>query len=150
MANPSIYEPQAAGVGSDDATPRNTLALRDVAYVIEAEPYVYDVTAAANPQKFAAMLERRVARGQHYHMPCLGCREFACSVSPPDSAERPIAESRELGLMLYDIIFRDNGRANKAAFFQARLANGVMNTDPNTALSDHSLREEVLECSSRR
>src|SRR5437762_2511972 len=36
MEDPRTYEPQSAGAGSEDATPRNTMALRDVAYVIEA------------------------------------------------------------------------------------------------------------------
>jgi len=150
MQDPASYEPQAAGAGSGEATPRNTLALRNVAYVVDAEPYVPESTGDHNPQKYAAMLERRVARGQHYHAPSLGCREFACAVSPPDASEQPIDESRELGLMLYDIAFRDQGRGNRPVFFEARLDGGVLVTDPEVALPDPALRAEVLACSSTR
>ncbi len=150
MQDPTTYTPQPAGAGSDDATPRNTLALRDVAYVIEAEPLVYAPSPENTPQKYAAMLERRVAKGQHFHAPSLGCREFACAVSPPHAAEQPVPDSRDLGVMLYDVIFRDRGRANRAAFFEARLDAGVLHTDPAVALPDPALRTEVLACSSTR
>jgi CRISPR-associated protein Cas5d len=150
MQDPSSYEPQPAGAGSRDATPRNTLALRDVAYVIEAEPLVYEPAGDHIPQKYAAMLERRIARGQYHHAPSLGCREFVCAVSPPDPSEQPIEDSRELGLMLYDIAFRDGGRGNRAVFFRAALDAGVVITDPDVVLPDPTLRSEVLACSSTR
>src|ERR1700693_4800464 len=39
---PDTFAPASAGVGADtDATPRNSLVLRDVAYLIDAYPHVY-------------------------------------------------------------------------------------------------------------
>jgi hypothetical protein len=54
----------------------------------------------------------------------------------------------EIGRMLYDIAFLPEG--NRAAFFEARLENGVMETRPEMVLADEGRRQEVLECSYRR
>lgn len=145
MKDPVTYRAQAAGAGSDEATPRNTLALRDVAYVIEAEPKVFEANAENHPTKYMAMFNRRVEKGQCFHRPYFGCREFTCDFTPPDPTERPWPETRDLGLMLYDIAFR--GEGNRAHFFLARLEAGVLDADPARVLPDWG---EVLGCSSRR
>lgn len=147
MADPAKYEPQAAGAGSDAATPRGTLALRDVAYCIEASPLVFEPSAEDTPEKYASMFERRVERGQCFHRPYLGCREFACHFEPPRTGEKPVEETRDLGLMLYDIVFRKG--ANRPLFFRAQLDHGVLATSPAQVL-DAAQREEVLACSSKR
>lgn len=149
MRDPCTYRPQPAGAGSDDATPRNTLALRDVAYVIEAEPRVHAPTKENVPTKYVAMFNRRVERGQCFHRPYLGCREFACFFSSPDTSECPQEETRDLGLMLYDVVFTADNRANKPVFFHARLDHGVIDTAPERVLPDAPQREEVLACSFR-
>jgi len=150
MADPASYHPQPAGAGSTDATPRNTVALRDVAYIIEAEPLIYDQSGDNTPMKYIAMFNRRVAKGRCHHRPSLGCREFAARFEPPSGDEQPIDETRDLGLMLYDIIFRPDGDGHSPVFFQARLEGGVLDTRPETALPDPAVREEVLACSYRR
>ncbi len=145
IERPSTFEPQAAGAGSNDATPRNTLALRDVSYVIEAYPRVFQPTAEDHATKYVAMFNRRVEKGQCFCRPALGCREFAAHFEPPSPADRPIPDSLDLGWMLYDIVFRPEG--NRAVFFQARLDHGVLDTAPASAIPDAKLREEVLACS---
>jgi len=150
MADPTTYEPRAAGAGSDDATPRNTLALRNVGYIIEAYPHVYAPTAEDTPIKYQAMFNRRVEKGQCFHRPALGCREFAAHFEHPGIEDRPIAESRELGWMLYDVVFRDHGAANRPVFFKAALDAGVMVTDPAVVLTDAAQKEEVMACSYKR
>lgn len=150
MRNPAIYKPQPAGAGSEDATPRNTLALRDVSYVIEAEPVVFDKSGVNTPVKYVEMLHRRVSKGQCHSVPSLGCREFVARFEPVEAGDRPIEETRDLGLMLYDIIFDPEGRNNRAVFFHAKLENGVLNTMAHTVISDDQLRKEVLSCSYRR
>ncbi len=149
MSNPSFYTPQPAGAGSEDATPRNTLALRDVAYIIEAEPIVFNTSGDNTPEKYVAMLNRRVEKGQCYHHPCLGCREFVADFEMPTPEERPIAESRDLGMMLYDIIFDAEGKNNQPVFFSATIENGVLETRADQVLQDERLRKEVLSCSYR-
>jgi CRISPR-associated protein Cas5d len=150
MSDPDSYQPLAAGAGEDtDGTPRNTLALRDVSYIIEAFPHVYQPTVEDTPTKYMAMFNRRVEKGQCFHRPALGCREFAASFELPDESQ-PIPDSIPIGLMLYDIIFRDRGENNRAIFFQAAIENGVLDTHPDHAIPDEGIRKELLACSSKR
>lgn len=149
MADPSEYRPLAAGAGADtEGTPRNSLLLRDVAYIVEAYPVVFNTSGDNTPAKYVAMMQRRVEKGQCYHRPALGCREFAAHFSPPDEDDRPLPISEDLGRMLYDVAFLPEG--NRAAFFDARLKNGVMDTRPEVVLKDEARRKEILQCSYRR
>lgn len=149
MRDASTFEPLVAGAGNGtDGTPRNTTLLRDVAYWIDAYPHVFDTSGDNTPVKYIEMLRRRVERGQCFQRPYLGCREFAADFGPPREEDQPIPDSMEIGRMLYDIAFLPEG--NRAAFFEARLQNGVMETTPEIVLADEDRRQEVLECSYRR
>ena len=57
-----------------------THLLRDVRYVIEAHFDILPEKAAPedNAGKFQDIAKRRIRRGQFYHQPCFGCREFPC------------------------------------------------------------------------
>jgi CRISPR-associated protein Cas5d len=148
MNDPSLFEPLVAGAGAGtDGTPRNTLLLRDVAYLIEAYPIVFDTRGDNTPQKYSSMLMRRAAKGQCYQQPSLGCREFAARFEPADGAEKPVPVNEDLGRMLYDIVFRPEG--NRPVFFSARLENGWLDTRPEVVLAEAAQREEVLKCSYR-
>jgi len=144
-ADPSGYKPPLiAGSGlNTDGTPRNSTLLRDVAYEVEAYPIVFDPSGDNTPAKFVAMMRRRVERGQCFHRPALGCREFAAEFSLSDESEAPISVSMDFGRMLYDIAFLPGG--NRAVFFHARLVNGVMDTRPENVL-DSGRRDELLCC----
>ena len=113
----------------EDRAQRNTVALRDVDYVIEAHFSMTDRAGPAdNVAKFVDMFRRRVSRGQHWHQPYLGCREFAADVSSADDAPPPIALTRSFGTMLLDI---DYGAVrNRPIFFEAKLNAGVMEVPP--------------------
>lgn len=147
MADAASYTPMSAGAGSEEGTPRNTLALRDVAYIIEAEPIVFNTSGDNSPTKYAEMFKRRVERGQCFTQPYFGCREFAARFEPPASDDRPIDESCELGLMLYDVVLDPVQGTYRPVFFQARMEHGVIDTDASTALPDEAVRKEVLACS---
>ena len=170
MHDTATFQPLIAGAGNGtDGTPRNTTLLRDVAYWIDAYPHVFEVkdmrrdaeriakaesgeaeleaSADNTPGKYLAMLERRVRKGQCYQRPYLGCREFAADFGPAREEDQPISDSMEIGRMLYDIAFLADG--NRAAFFEARLENGVMETRPEMVLSEEGRRREVLSCSYR-
>jgi len=84
-----------------------------------------------NPGKYNAMFERRASKGQCFNQPYLGCREFSCEfrlVSDPLSealAKPTIADTRDLGFMLYDLDFTDE-QDPKPAFFRPTMKNGVI------------------------
>jgi CRISPR-associated protein Cas5d len=122
-----------AGLGlavDDDRQQRATIALYDVAYVIEAH---FEMTAKAGPDdsptKHIEMFKRRAAKGQCFQQPCFGCREFAASFElvdgdMPASTLPPEELNRDLGWMLYDIDFK--GGEHRPMFFRGRLENGVL------------------------
>lgn len=115
----------------EDRAQRNTVALSEVDYVIEA---YFTMTDRAGPDdnmtKFVEMFDRRVEKGQHFHQPYFGCREFVADVLPADGAPPPpFVEPRDLGLMLWDIRFSAEG--NMPVFFSARLENGVLEVPAN-------------------
>ncbi|WP_044301177.1 type I-C CRISPR-associated protein Cas5c [Rhodopirellula sallentina] len=109
----------------EDRAQRNTIALRDVAYEIEAS---FEMTKRAGPgekpQKFVEMFSRRLEKGQHFHQPYLGCRECIADVEPAEADCEPIAEDRDLGLMLYDIDF--SRPARRPLFYHAVMKQGVI------------------------
>lgn len=115
---------------SEDIQQRAALLLRDVKYVIEAH---FDMTDRAapedNPGKFQDILKRRIQRGQFYHQPCFGCREFPaqfklCEALPPCPEE--LKGERDLGYMLWDMDYSDPENISPL-FFRAKLADGVLN-----------------------
>jgi len=149
MQDPATFEPLAAGAGSSEVTQRNTLALRNVAYIIEAYAHVFNPSTDNHSTKYMAMFNRRVEKGQCFHRPALGCREFAADFEPVTSADVPLEGLNiDMGRMVYDIIFRSD--LNRAVFFEARVRNGSVDTRPESAIPDATLRQEVLACSSRR
>ena len=113
----------------DDIQQRAALLLRDVHYVIEAH---FDMTPQAapgdNPGKFQDILKRRIHRGQFYHQPCFGCREFPahfapCQDIPPCPEE--LRGERDLGYMLWDMDYADPENITPL-FFRAKLVDGVL------------------------
>ncbi|MDX9800251.1 MAG: type I-C CRISPR-associated protein Cas5c [Spirochaetia bacterium] len=86
-----------------------------------------------NESKYAAMFERRAKKGQCFHRPYLGCREFACDfklVNNSDLLSLPIEKTDELGWMLYDMDFT-NPEDPVPQFFRARIEKGIVITDRN-------------------
>lgn len=74
------------------------------------------------------MFERRAKKGQCFHRPYLGCREFACDfrlVNDTNEQVDPIAETRELGWMLYDMNF-ENPADPQPLFFKVKIDNGIV------------------------
>ncbi len=105
---------------------RHTLALRDVAYIVRAQLALQD-GVDDDIAKYRAQFRRRVARGQCFATPYLGCREFSAAFGEPGPEDKPIAQSEDLGLMLLDIEYAadDSGRGTPR-FFSASLEGGVL------------------------
>lgn len=113
----------------DRRVQRAALVLRNVAYVIEAH---FEMTDKAGPDdnegKHSDIFRRRALKGECFHQPCLGCREFPAYFSLLEAGDTPksaLAEDtpRDLGLMLYDIDFK-NGM--QPLFYRPRLERGVI------------------------
>ena len=82
-----------------------------------------------NVRKFEEMFNRRLEKGQSFHQPYLGCREFAASFEPaPESWQVPegLHGEKDLGIMLLDLEFSDRYGCKPASprFFPARLVDG--------------------------
>lgn len=111
---------------SADRAQRHTLALRDVAYLLRADVVVRP--GVGEPAaKYRDQFRRRVVRGQCFSRPYLGCREFAADFSEPTGSEHPIDRTEDLGLMLLDLDYEQNGSGRGTPrFFEARLESGVV------------------------
>lgn len=107
-------------------TQRSSLILEDVKYrfwarfeYIESQNRVYasspkkaieesdERERGESPDKYYAIFLRRASRGQCFHQPYLGCREFSCSFELVDPESNPAQsnvgeEYRDLGIMVYD------------------------------------------------
>ncbi len=119
-------EPTGAYYCNDDHTQRNTLALRNVEYLVKADVELKS-DCREQSAKYRDQFRRRVARGQYFHHPYLGCREFAASFSEPDGSERAIDMTEDLGRMLFDLDYSDpKSDVRTPTFFNARLEQGVL------------------------
>lgn len=134
----------------DNRQQRASTILKDVAYVIDAHiDIMEEIEGVCSVAKHLEMFKRRAEKGQCFHSPCLGNREFPAMFSLIRSeAERPCCElpedqlNRSFGLMLHDIVYTDDKRGNiicghtgkkqtaTPRFFFAQLKNGVLYVPP--------------------
>lgn len=125
----------------DQRQQRAATVLAKVAYVIEAR---FELTAKADSSDTAGkhldMFNRRARKGQCFHQPCLGTREFAARfdlIEPDTPLPRPAEDDRtpnlgfgtprDLGFMLWDI---DHGGDRSSMLFRASLSDGVLRVPP--------------------
>lgn len=114
----------------DDRQQRAATILRDVAYVILAH---FELTNKAGAEdsvgKHLDIFNRRARRGQCFHMPCLGTREFAASfalLQQDDATPVPhpiLSGEKDLGWMLHDIDFSTGMTPH---FFRACMVDGYI------------------------
>jgi len=110
-----------------DNTQRNTIALKDVNYIIRANVFVKkEKYGDIHPAKFRDQFRRRVQRGECYMRPYLGCREFAAHFSPAPEEYCSIDLTEDLGRMLFDLDYRSSNKRALPKFFQARIENGKL------------------------
>lgn len=117
-----------------DRQQRAATVLRDVAYVIEAHFELTDKADASDSVgKHLDIFNRRARKGQCFHTPCLGVREFPASFQllEPGIAEPVVDETlkgeRDLGWMLHDIDFADDMTPH---FFRAQMRDGLIEVPP--------------------
>ncbi|MBQ5937781.1 MAG: type I-C CRISPR-associated protein Cas5 [Bacteroidaceae bacterium] len=134
---------------------KNSLLLQDVRYRLwaklqfipqgkrktQADSFGNEGHNDENPAKYNAMFERRASKGQCFNQPYLGTREFAATfrlINPEaDTLDAPVSESRDLGIMLYDMDFEADLKNPPAMFYRAKMENGVIIVPPKDS-------EEIL------
>lgn len=119
---------------------RASLLLRDVAYIIEAHFELLDKAEAEG--KHLEMFNRRARKGQYFHHPYFGTREFPANFTLIESAEAvpacelaPSDRDKDFGFMLHDIEFDQDPatkkvRATTPRFFRAEMKDGVIEVPP--------------------
>lgn len=114
---------------SNDIQQRAATVLRDVRYVIDAHFELTEKAASSdNEGKFCDIMRRRMEKGQCYHQPCFGTREFPAQFRKWEGQKIPTIDQdkeTDLGLMLYDMDY-SNPASITPMFFRARLVDGIL------------------------
>lgn len=118
---------------------RNSVVLRDVAYIIEASIYQNQVSEKNRPEKYIGrkgidadhdgIFIRRVKKGQCWRRPYLGVREFSAEFMEPNGTEQPIQETIPIGSMLFDIFYDEKGKPEPLFFHEVAIRSGVLNCE---------------------
>lgn len=138
---PSLNVKKAMNAGSteglalyvdEDRQQRAATILRDVAYLIEAWIELKHPANVDEPiGKHLDIFNRRARKGQCFHRPCLGAREFAADFELIEGELPAPHESlmgvRDLGWMALDIDF---ARGGQPLFFKAMMHDGVIEVPP--------------------
>lgn len=114
----------------EDIVQRASLLLCNVSYVIEAHFEMTEkANASDNPGKFKDIIMRRLRRGECFHMPYFGCREFPANFALCEEEEihtaYDVVSEKDLGLMLYDMDYSDPKNI-QPMFFRAVMRHGVV------------------------
>ncbi len=114
----------------EDIVQRASLLLCNVFYVIEAHFEMTEkANASDNPGKFKDIIMRRLRRGECFHMPYFGCREFPANFALCEEEEihtaYDVVPEKDLGLMLYDMDYSDPENI-QPMFFRAVMRHGVV------------------------
>ncbi|SHH66229.1 CRISPR-associated protein Cas5d [Clostridium collagenovorans DSM 3089] len=113
---------------TDDIVQRSSLLLKDVCYIIEAHFEMTDKMGETDTvEKHYNIMLRRCIRGQCFHRPYFGTREFPVDFQLLESGEMIESfykgEERDLGFMLWDIDFKSN---ETPIFFRPIMKDGVL------------------------
>lgn len=119
-----------SNIVEEDRQQRAATILRDVIYVIEAH---FEITSQAGQGdtegKHLDIFNRRARKGQYFHAPCLGNREFPAFFrlieegEPTLGVDESLMGEKDLGFMLHDFDFQ-NGMAPH--FFRPVMRDGVI------------------------
>lgn len=126
---------------------RASLVLKDVAYLIKAHIAILDRRVEKDSEpvpeneavgKHLDMFKRRARKGQSFHHPYFGCREFPVDFelieneSDLPTPDPSLDGDKDLGYMLHDIEFDQEQTTKKVKttvphFFRAHMTNGTIN-----------------------
>jgi CRISPR-associated protein Cas5d len=129
--NPIIIE--------DKRTQRNSVVLKNVAYIIEASIYQAKKSDNNKPEKYIGrkgidassdgIFIRRIQKGQCWRRPYFGVREFAVEFMETDGTEQPISETITIGSMLFDIFYDAKGKPEPLFFYDVAIRKGILNCE---------------------
>ncbi|HAB40683.1 MAG TPA: type I-C CRISPR-associated protein Cas5 [Porphyromonadaceae bacterium] len=140
---------------------RNSVVLRDVEYIIEAAIYMSEknIQKVKNRDKkegrkpcepivkYRDMFLRRLHKGQCWHQPYLGTREFSCDFFPVTQEDEDRANELNLtypiGSMLFDIWYDRDYNANPIYMYDTVIRN-------STLICPDELNEKMLSTSHLR
>jgi len=109
---------------------RASLLLRNVEYIVDAHFEMTDrANDSDNPGKFKDIIMRRLKRGECFHTPYFGCREFPVKfcLFEDDKVSTAYEDEpeRDLGYMLYDLDYSDSENI-QPLFFRAIMKRGII------------------------
>ncbi|MEE0419291.1 MAG: type I-C CRISPR-associated protein Cas5c [Lachnospiraceae bacterium] len=109
---------------------RASMLLCNVEYVIDAHFLMTDqANKTDNTGKFKDIIMRRLKKGECFHMPYFGCREFPAHFCLCEKESIVTAyedtEEKDLGYMLYDMDYSDRNNI-VPMFFRAIMRRGVL------------------------
>lgn len=116
---------------SEMRTQRASMMLKNVDYGVEFH-FELGEEAEQDEDKHYNILLRRLRKGQYFHKPCLGCREFDADVSLVQTLPKSsLTGDVDLGYMLYSLEFekgKGNSYSNCATprFYRPHMINGVI------------------------
>lgn len=138
-------------------TQRATSYLRDVAYVITANIHVRDdclpgLSIPEKESKIRREFEKRVNGGKCFSQPYLGLKECLCYYEMAVGNEAPIDETRDLGIMLYDIFDpkstavldtrkKTKNITTKITYYHACIASGIVKVPEYSSQAIFKTRE---------
>lgn len=140
---------------------RNSVVLRDVEYIIEAAIYMSednirkvknrDKSEGRKPcepiVKYRDMFLRRLNKGQCWHQPYLGAREFSCEFFPVTQEDEDRANELNLtypiGSILFDVWYDKDHKAKPIYMYDAIVRN-------STLICPDELNEQMLSTSHLR
>ncbi len=123
---------------------RSGMILKDVRYVIEAH-FKFTSDGDNNVGKHLDIFNRRLRKGQCFHHPYLGTREFPAHFSPIDEIPQchdSLKGVKNLGFMLHDIVFEPDKKGKivesskgkrvsaEPRFFRAIMRDGIIDVPP--------------------
>jgi CRISPR-associated protein Cas5d len=133
----------------NERTQRNSLLLKDVAYIVDFNINLTDkagcnLTGKATSEelendrnigKHLAILTDRITNGKCFMQPYMGCREFSASfalTTAEDEKQIKTDIDRNVGLMLRDIEVKKVGKKEEyiPLFFRAKIDKGILTVPP--------------------
>lgn len=129
---------------SEKTAQRSSTVLKNVEYIIDAYFTLDNSPQKGEEQlsdaKVVSIFNRRAQKGQYYHHPYFGTREFPVEFEWMDPTQKPVIapinETKDLGFMLLDFDFTQ-ALHPVPLFFHARLDHGIMNVPSLTSSEVH-------------